>query len=97
MKTGRHRLYFYQGGYHGSCIFVRQGLVNLMKLKQYASPRGDRKRELGFQTASFCPIPVGDSPSSKRMYDVLQVSNCLFTTALAIFKTLSISSMAAFQ
>ena len=28
-------------------------------------------REHGFRAATFCPIPVGDSPSSKRMYDVL--------------------------
>jgi hypothetical protein len=71
----RVKLYFYQGGYHGSCIFVRQGLQNIMKLKQYAQPKGDRKRETGFQSATFCPIPIGDSPSSKRMYDVLHVRN----------------------
>ena len=29
------------------------------------------EREHGFLAATFCPIPVGDSPSSKRMYDVL--------------------------
>jgi len=29
------------------------------------------EREHGFLAATFCPIPIGDSPSSKRMYDVL--------------------------
>jgi hypothetical protein len=75
MKTQRNRLYFYQGGYHGSCIFVRQALNSLMALKEFAAPKGDRKRELGFQSAHFCPITIGDSPSSKRMYDVLHVSH----------------------
>lgn len=28
-------------------------------------------RELSFLSSIFCPIPVGDSPSSKRMYDVM--------------------------
>jgi len=28
-------------------------------------------REHGFRASTFCPIPIGDSPSSKRMYDVL--------------------------
>lgn len=31
-------------------------------------------REEGFKTAKYCPIPIGDSPSSKRMYDVMHVS-----------------------
>lgn len=70
-STLRDKLYFYHGGMHGSCIFVRQGLVGIMQHKQLATMRGDRKRELGFLTATFCPIPVGDSPSSKRMYDVM--------------------------
>lgn len=73
MKTGRNKLYFYQGGYHGSCIFVRQALNTLMTFKEFSSAKGDKKREIGFQTATFCPIPIGDSPSSKRMYDVLHV------------------------
>lgn len=29
------------------------------------------EREHGFLAAIFCPIPIGDSPSSKRMYDVI--------------------------
>ena len=31
------------------------------------------EREHGFRVAKFCPIPIGDSPSSKRMYDVLNL------------------------
>ena len=66
-------------GMHGSCEPVRQSLQAIMrdprsKEKQWAMMRGDKKREEGFRTARFCPIPVGDSPSSKRMYDVMNVS-----------------------
>ena len=47
-------------------------------MKQYAIQRGHRKREEGFQSAIFCPIPIGDSPSSKRMYDVINVSTAIY-------------------
>jgi len=46
----------------------------LSHAKSIAIQRGPRKREEGFQSAVFCPIPIGDSPSSKRMYDVVNVS-----------------------
>ncbi len=36
---------------------------------RYASSM--KEREHGFRAAVFCPIPIGDSPSSKRMYDVM--------------------------
>jgi len=65
------------GGHHGSCERVRASLASLVQDKQLAIQRGDRKREAGFQSAFFCPIPVGDSPSSKRMYDVLNVSRII--------------------
>lgn len=61
-------------GNHGSCVFVRNALTELSRMKQIALQRGPRKREEGFQSAVFCPIPIGDSPSSKRMYDVMNVS-----------------------
>lgn len=61
-------------GNHGSCVFVREALTALSRDKSIAIQRGPRKREEGFQSAVFCPIPIGDSPSSKRMYDVLNVS-----------------------
>ena len=62
------------GGYHGSCERVRASLNTLVQNNpQLALQRGDRKREAGFQSALFCPVPIGDSPSSKRMYDVLNV------------------------
>ncbi|KAJ1440515.1 exostosin family-domain-containing protein [Ochromonadaceae sp. CCMP2298] len=67
----RDKLLFYQGGMHGSCTHVRQALTEVSRRKELAVQRGARKREEGFQGAVFCPIPVGDSPSSKRMYDVL--------------------------
>lgn len=67
----------YATGNHGSCVFVRNALTDLSRVKQIAIQRGPRKREEGFQSAMFCPIPIGDSPSSKRMYDVVNVSICL--------------------
>lgn len=74
----RNKLIFYHGGYHGSCIFVREALNQISHSKEHAIQRGDRKREQGFQQAHFCPIPVGDSPSSKRMYDAMNVSGFLY-------------------
>ncbi len=69
----KDRLLFYQGGYHGSCVQVRAALGDIMNSnnKKLTMIRGDRKRELGFRTSIFCAIPIGDSPSSKRMYDVM--------------------------
>lgn len=61
-------------GNHGSCVFIREALTGLSRDRAIAIQRGPRKREEGFQSATFCPIPIGDSPSSKRMYDVLNVS-----------------------
>eukprot|EP01039_Chlorochromonas_danica_P005407 gene5407-5947_t len=69
-KYKRDKLIFYQGGMHGSCIYVRMALNSLIR-SEWSVQRGDRKREEGFQMATFCPIPIGDSPSSKRMYDAL--------------------------
>mmetsp|Transcript_28061 Transcript_28061/g.47194 ORF Transcript_28061/g.47194 Transcript_28061/m.47194 type:complete len:683 (+) Transcript_28061:66-2114(+) len=69
--TKRDKLLFYLGGNHGSCVHVRQALTNVIRDPKYAIQRGQRKREEGFQSAVFCPIPIGDSPSSKRMYDAM--------------------------
>lgn len=70
----RDKLLFYQGGHHGSCEPIRTALSNIMKSNsKYAQARGEKKREIGFLTAKYCPIPIGDSPSSKRMYDAIHV------------------------
>lgn len=70
----RDKLIFYQGGHHGSCLSIRTILSNIMKApSKFVQPKGDKKREIGFLTAKYCPIPIGDSPSSKRMYDVIHV------------------------
>lgn len=76
--TPRIKLAVFDAGDHGSCVYVRNALTGLSRMKQIALQRGPRKREEGFQSAVFCPIPVGDSPSSKRMYDVMNVSCPLF-------------------
>ena len=69
----RDRLFFFQGGHHGSCVQIRVVLGNIMREnnQRLTLLRGDRKREIGFRSSIFCAIPIGDSPSSKRMYDVL--------------------------
>eukprot|EP01040_Poterioochromonas_malhamensis_P001367 gene1367-1448_t len=76
-SINRDYLLYYAGGLHGDCIEVRTAMRNMMqnstKLNKVVPPikRNMNEREHGFLGAKFCPIPVGDSPSSKRMYDVL--------------------------
>jgi hypothetical protein len=73
----RDYLIYYAGGLHGDCIEIRKAMRNLMvnssRLHNVIPPvkSNQHEREHGFLGAKFCPIPVGDSPSSKRMYDVL--------------------------
>lgn len=74
----RNYLLYYAGGLHGDCIEVRRAMQRLMQNSSRLSsqvvprvPAGQAKREHGFLVSTFCPVPVGDSPSSKRMYDVL--------------------------
>ncbi len=67
----RDKLLYYQGGGHGSCLQIRHMLNIIMKDKSLTPKAGMNKRENGFLQAIFCPIPIGDSPSSKRQYDVM--------------------------
>ena len=77
----RHYLLYYWGGTHGECIQIRKALgqmminaVNNIQLAYNITPPHiltKSARENGFRASVFCPIPVGDSPSSKRMYDVM--------------------------
>jgi hypothetical protein len=73
----RSYLFYYAGGLHGDCIEVRKAMQRIMQNSSSIPnlvphiPPGQAKREYGFLSSIFCPIPVGDSPSSKRMYDVL--------------------------
>ena len=76
-QVSRSSLLYYAGGVHGDCVEVRRAmkflLQNSSKLPSVVAPvpSNMHERERGFASAVFCPIPVGDSPSSKRMYDVL--------------------------
>jgi hypothetical protein len=76
-KVERKYLLYYAGGLHGDCVEVRKAMKVLMqnstKLANVIPPvrSNQAEREHGFLAATFCPIPIGDSPSSKRMYDVL--------------------------
>jgi len=84
MNLKKTALLFYSGGLHGECTPVRKAMREIMhngsllpgnivpKLKK----RDMHDREIGFYSSIFCPIPVGDSPSSKRMYDVMNF-NCI--------------------
>jgi hypothetical protein len=73
----RNSLLYYAGGMHGDCVEVRRAMKFL--IQNSSSLPGvlphvkhiQAEREHGFRAATFCPVPVGDSPSSKRMYDVL--------------------------
>jgi hypothetical protein len=73
----RSALLYYAGGMHGDCIEVRRAMKFMIQnsthlpevLPDVRSVQAER--EHGFRAATFCPVPVGDSPSSKRMYDVL--------------------------
>ena len=73
----RSALLYYAGGLHGECMeirrCIRQVMINSTRLKNVVpSARTNMaEREHGFRAATFCPVPVGDSPSSKRMYDVM--------------------------
>ena len=73
----RTALIYYAGGMHGDCVEVRHAMKFMMLNSSHLSgvlPHVrtiQAEREHGFRAATFCPIPVGDSPSSKRMYDVL--------------------------
>lgn len=73
----RTDLLYYAGGMHGECVEVRQALRHLLTNSshlQHVVPKArsnQEEREMGFLQARYCPIPIGDSPSSKRMYDVL--------------------------
>jgi hypothetical protein len=76
-RVERKYLLYYAGGLHGDCVEVRKAMKILMqnstKLPNVIPPvrSNQAEREHGFLAATFCPIPIGDSPSSKRMYDVL--------------------------
>lgn len=76
-SINRTALLYYAGGMHGDCLEVRRAM-KFMMLNSSALPDVlphvktiQAEREHGFRAATFCPIPVGDSPSSKRMYDVV--------------------------
>ena len=76
-NISRTALLYYAGGIHGDCILVRKAMKALMinstsipgVLPDVKSVQAER--EHGFRAATFCPVPIGDSPSSKRMYDVM--------------------------
>ena len=67
----RDKLLYYHGGMHGTCVNVREALAALQRDHTISANFGGRKREQGYRQARFCPVPIGDSPSSKRMYDVM--------------------------
>jgi len=70
-KANRDKLLYYHGGHHGSCVFIREALNEIQRNTSLTPGVGGRKREQGYRRAKFCPIPIGDSPSSKRQYDVM--------------------------
>ena len=77
VEANRSALIFYSGGLHGDCMQVREALHQIIRnstgMKGIVQKRtlNMARRESGFSSSTFCPVPIGDSPSSKRMYDVL--------------------------
>jgi len=67
---GRTHLLFYRGGNHGECMAIRGALNSLVRASSF---RRNVHRAQGYLSAVFCPVPVGDSPSSKRMYDAMNL------------------------
>ena len=53
----RDKLLFYHGGHHGECAHIRKILAEITENKRLAIQRGDKKRELGFQSAGTC-LPI---------------------------------------
>lgn len=73
----RNALLYYAGGLHGDCIEIRRAMQKLIQNSTKIPgilprvPTNQAEREHGFRAALYCPVPIGDSPSSKRMYDVI--------------------------
>lgn len=79
-RYGKSLLLFYRGGNHGECMVIRQALTRLMvdlvgkgKAGKGGGLSTATKHKTGYLNSVFCPVPVGDSPSSKRMYDAMHV------------------------
>ena len=78
-QVDRHSLIYYAGGMHGECVGIRRAIRQVMMngtkiTSSHITPKyrsNQQEREHGMRSATFCPIPIGDSPSSKRMYDVI--------------------------
>lgn len=70
---------FAQIGMHG-CVGVRQPLLDELKADDRCVTEGgfggNDDVKLYLHRATFCPCPVGDSPSAKRMYDVV-LAGCI--------------------
>jgi len=75
---GRPLAQFYSGGNHGTCTALRRAMQEDYK----CSPSHKLLKTIGtnypiaMRTATFCPCPGGDSPSAKRMYDVV-LAGCI--------------------
>ena len=80
-RYGKSLLMFYRGGNHGECMVIRQALNRIIAdLVGRGKGKGkdgkfssNMKHQTGYLNSVFCPVPVGDSPSSKRMYDAMHV------------------------
>jgi hypothetical protein len=80
-RYNKSLLMFYRGGNHGECMVVRQALTRLMATlvgggkgkSKDGGLNAATKHKTGYLNSVFCPVPVGDSPSSKRMYDAMHV------------------------
>lgn len=64
---------YYRAGAHGTCTTLRRALNTDLACTESGKwiSRQKMNYSFGYRQATFCPCPGGDSPSAKRMFDVL--------------------------
>ena len=79
-RGGQKFLAFYQGGNHGECVILRKQISRELEEDEESVVArhgfSGEETKLMMHSARFCPCPVGDSPSAKRMYDVV-LAGCI--------------------
>ena len=73
--SSRPHLLFYKGGAQSQCIHLKKALSRLINT--------NRSEEEGYTSSVFCPVPFGDTPSSRKMYEILNVSGLLLLLFLS--------------
>lgn len=70
---------YYSAGNHGTCTYLRKSMSNdfhCTASSDVLNKKGKVPYHFGMRVSTFCPAPGGDSPSAKRMFDVVN-SGCI--------------------